>query len=261
MEDETYNQDISVVVSSCDKYSWVWGPFFSSIRKYWSNCSYKLFLSSNTISLNDQGVETLLSGPDEGWSDTLIENISKVSSEYVVFLQDDFILEKMVNTALLNGQIEAFRKHKGLYLKLYDKYIPYNGSGDAGIYREPPHKEYRISLQASLWDREFLLSILIKGETPWQFEQNAYSRCSDHDDRIFTVNSSAFRYFYGGVIRRGRIAWNYYVKFRFSGHRIGFRHLMGPLPFLKWYVWYLRERNMNKTVLPGYKNVDNGEQY
>ena len=44
-----FDKNLTILVTSCDKYSDLWIPFIKLFRKFWSDCPYKLVLISESI--------------------------------------------------------------------------------------------------------------------------------------------------------------------------------------------------------------------
>lgn len=88
--------DISVLVVSCDKYSDLWGPFFTLFWRYWTVPSCKVYLGSNYLIYNDPRVETIAIGEDKNWSHGLIEIVSKIDTPYIILMLEDFFFEIML---------------------------------------------------------------------------------------------------------------------------------------------------------------------
>ena len=61
---ELYSEDIAFVVSSCDKYYFLWDPFFKTLEKYWPDCPFQLYLITNSLDYQNEKVKTLNIGED-----------------------------------------------------------------------------------------------------------------------------------------------------------------------------------------------------
>ena len=85
--------DCAVLVCSCDKYEDTWIPFFTLMKKYWSDCPYQIYLNTETKQYKDKlgmGVITLNSRPKYSWSKRLKNCLRQIDSQFVILILDDF---------------------------------------------------------------------------------------------------------------------------------------------------------------------------
>ena len=162
----------AVVMISCERYQQVWRPFFTLFSRYWPDCPYPLYLATNKGSY--PGVITLQTGDDGGakmWATRLKSVLSSLPFERIILLQEDFLLSCPAN----NRQIRQLVQHSFSYdvasIRLLPVPLPrssWYGSKDIGSYG--PFEEFRLSLQATIWNRELLMALLNDGEDPWVTE-------------------------------------------------------------------------------------------
>lgn len=68
---------------------------------------------------------------------------------------------------------------------------------------------YRVSIFSTIWKRDVLLSLLKKGETPWEFELNGSIRSVEYDG-FYCTRFNVFDYIHGvekGIWKRDAVAW------------------------------------------------------
>ena len=76
--------------------------------------------------------------------------------------------------------------------------------GDLPTYDCNRESLYLLNHQPSVWNREFLLSCLVKGETPWTNEKEGTKRLSnrpDIDGKIVVIHYD----WYNAVCRKGQL--------------------------------------------------------
>lgn len=173
------DNDIAVLVASCDRYSDVWQLFFKLFRRQWPDCPHTVYLGSNTVGCDEPGVQNLLVGPDEGWGKGLKAMLERLTEPYVlVFLDDYFLLRPVERAGFAAAKAASVASGAGYVLLSSplrpDRPLP--GHPDIGVL--DPGAPYRASLNVALWRRDALLALLKPEENPWQFELLA-SRRSD----------------------------------------------------------------------------------
>jgi hypothetical protein len=169
----------ALLVVSCDSYRDLWGPFFTLLFRYWDDCPYPIFLGSNLESYPDRRVVSLAIGEDRDWSSNLLKMLSSIPMDGILLLQEDFLLDRPIQTTRVERLIDYAGARKAACLRLMpipgpDSPCPDNpelGEIRAGA-------EYRVSLQAAWWRKEHLRQVVCAGESPWQFERLG-SRRSD----------------------------------------------------------------------------------
>jgi hypothetical protein len=175
----------AVLVVSCDSYRDVWGPFFTLLFRYWGDRPYPVFLGSNFETYPDKRLQPLAIGQDRDWSSNLLRMLDGIPVDGILLLQEDFLVDRPVDTGRIDRYIEYARSRDAACLRLMPipgPDVPSPDHPDIGEIR--PEAEYRVSLQAAWWNKEHLAKIARPGESPWQFERQG-SRRSDALDAPF----------------------------------------------------------------------------
>ncbi len=161
---------IAIVVTSCDAFQECWEPFIFSINKFWEDCPWDIYIISNHKSITSPRVRFIKVGDDNGWASNLKIAINQISADFIIYLHEDFFINKKVMTSEIIKHLNYCNKHKIDYLRLappfFDKYLITNTS----YALSPKSKRYRLCLQASIWNKKVLDKLLIPGFSAWQFE-------------------------------------------------------------------------------------------
>lgn len=167
--------NISVLVLSCDKYSDLWDGFFSL---YFKNFDFKckVYLANNKLKYNfrDYSINLLNCGEDKNWSNHLLNALNLIEDDYIfIILEDLYILdyvEKSKIAKLFNFAINNKVQHlKYLAFPIGD--IPLNN----GYFKYSPGMPYSVSV-CGIWNKKYLQSLLLDGESAWEFEINGSYR-------------------------------------------------------------------------------------
>jgi len=154
---------MKLLVHSCNSRSWLW--------KHWENYFYR---SGWLIDY------TIIDG-DEAFSDQLKTALESIDDEYIFYMLDDFFIRrplyfyKYLNMAI-DMKMDALRLQPGVQ----HNSLPYRfGSNITQFYRftetdgllkQTDESAYLMSMQASIWRREYFLQCLTPGLDPWELE-------------------------------------------------------------------------------------------
>jgi hypothetical protein len=178
----------TIVVSSCDKFQDVWSPFFTLFFRYWPDCPFPIFLIANQQSYPDDRVKTILAGEDRGWATNLRLALDKVPTPYVLYLQEDYFLAGKADTATILDLVAYMSHCRAGCLRLYPcpgPDLPCADNDYVGMISKTA--PYRVSLQAALWDKEVLRSLLVDEESGWDMEIKGTERSRSLDVPFFSV--------------------------------------------------------------------------
>ncbi|MES2132775.1 MAG: hypothetical protein V4506_10510 [Bacteroidota bacterium] len=162
---------------SCDKYDDLWDPFFYFFEKHWSDCPYPVYLATNTKVYSRKQSTTINSNYFGTWSEETKIVLEKLPYEYIIYLQDDYFILQKVDNLILSNLISKVKDYNADYLRLFPSPGPdsdFKGDPDIGLISV--NAGYRTSLQAAIWKREVLVSVLNAAESPWEFETNSPER-------------------------------------------------------------------------------------
>ena len=203
-----YDKECSVVVSSCDAFSDVWESFFKLFFKYWPDCPFSIYLISETKKYPDERIININIGEDKKWASNMKVALKEIDTPYIIYLQEDYLLESKVDTKKVLELLEIIKKEKAAYLKLYPSPAPHKNFKDyIDIGEINKGGKYSISLQAAIWNKNILENIIIDGESGWDMEFKGSIRSKDIKEPFLSVHEKTLDYFYTTAIKKG--VWFY----------------------------------------------------
>lgn len=212
MSSKTNNNNIALLVNSCDKYETLWPIYFGMLKRFWQDCNCPIYLNTESKKYSFDGLEiNVLNSSSEKlpWSKRLREVLLKIDSELILLTLDDFILEEPVDTAMLNTCIDTITNHHEIGV-IQLVVGSENGQIEYPHLREQQKKQaYRINCQMAIWRKEYLLKILRDFETPWEFEKFGSIRSRRYKEKVYAWSSEenyVFTYNWGKPIIGGK--WN-----------------------------------------------------
>jgi hypothetical protein len=161
------------------------------LQKYWPEHFKPIYFITNEKS--PPYGEAIKINPDRGWADNLRLALESIPQEYILYAQEDYWLDKHVETEMISDYVNRLRSSEVDYIRLYpapppDKRFLF----DERLGVIDTDAEYRTSLQMALWRKSTLLALLKSGETPWDFEIHGSQRSRVYANRFLCVQKRRF---------------------------------------------------------------------
>lgn len=221
----------TLLVNSSDNFEDCWAPFFKLYSTYWPTAEAPILL--NTEFKTDYAYGNLpircsaanAAHPDRRltWSECLIEALRQIDTDLVLYMQEDYFIEREVSASLVNDMValmEADPEIKYIGLTHLGNFPPFAASAkDARLHRVL-NTRYRLSTQAGLWRKETLLSYVKPEENGWMFEIFGTQRAKRRSDLFLTLHRDlppAILYTHTGIIK-GK--WHAAMPNLFTKHQI-----------------------------------------
>ena len=176
--------DLTLVISSCGKYSDLWAPVCSLLFKYWPslktyNKNVKIVLITTDKEFSFEGVRVFHVERDKGWSANMLAALKTIDTKYVMYLQEDYLMSQPVNETRIKELLDAMKKGLAVHVELnrdnFFKDCPPHPTLP-GVLVKGKHQGYRTSNQAVLWNKETFEWLINPEEDPWKFEMNGSVR-------------------------------------------------------------------------------------
>lgn len=218
------NNNISMILCSCDSYNDTWEPFCKQLIKNWPSFNMPIYLctESKEFSYPQLDIRCPLSHESiyTNWSKRLIKLLKKIDSEFVLFMLDDFWITEPVDTNAINRIKSYMENDKQMgFVCLKNEGGKKNKIPETSrrinckypelvqcLSREP----FRITTQAGIWRRKYLIKILRSHESAWYFETRATWRSKFYKSKIYDIKRTAIKYPVGGFLWGGK-CYNEYI--------------------------------------------------
>jgi hypothetical protein len=171
-------------------------------------------LNTETLIYTHEGVDIvcLQNGLVDGsWSECLQFALNSIDEEIVIYMQEDYFMSGAVNSKEINNAFALLKKRNFDCLHLTDQCNngPFIKETGIDMLWEIPRKvEYRVSMQAAIWNKNSLLKILNSWESGWEFERFGTKRSNALLDKVMCVNQSSYGdkrqilpYIFTGIIK------------------------------------------------------------
>jgi hypothetical protein len=173
-------EKLSILICSSDKYKSLWPLHFDFIEKYWSNCPHPIYLGTDSLIFERSKTLVNRKGQYLSWSSCLLEWINQIDTEYVLLTLDDFIIRKEISQIQIDSCLEFVIKKNIDSLRLVARPKPFYPENEDNLFgRYDTMMPYVVSLQASIWKKSSLLSLIKEDESIWEFENSGSSRARE----------------------------------------------------------------------------------
>lgn len=170
--------DISVLVSSCDRFFDAWQPFAYFFRKFWPECPFAVYLIGNELRVQSTGIRYIPVGADKGWATNMQQALQRIETPYFLYFQEDYFLTAPVDQAQLASDITYAFEHDVASFSFCDLSLlePEFGRTKERFAVVSENSRGRTRLQVTLWKREAFAALLRAGETAWDMEARGSER-------------------------------------------------------------------------------------
>jgi hypothetical protein len=227
----------TLLVSSCDRYADLWRPYFSLVEARWPDCPFPIALVTEEKDAGLAGVRSLRLGAGMDWSTLILRALDAVATPWILFTLEDFFLRGPTDSARISRLFETAQRHQLNMLRLIPRPGPTTrlaGNDEFGMIAVGA--PFRVSTQAAFWRVDTLRSLIVPGESIWQFELHGSER-SRHLDDFAAVWQPAIPYRHH-VIERGKwFPWDAWQFRRLDvGVDLGARPMMSTAETLRWMI-------------------------
>jgi len=184
---------IPLVVLSCDKYADLWKGFFHQWKKFMP-IPLHIYLITNYKDFelkDDLKVEVINTGEDPDWSTSLIFGLNQIKEDKIFLILEDLFISESINPQEFLEMFDFCRSQDAQHIKYLAN--PLGELRVENFLKYTPGMPYLVSV-CGLWDREYLLSLLIPGESPWDFEVNASYRARYSAERFYSPTKPLLKY-------------------------------------------------------------------
>lgn len=191
--DKYYN--ITIIVSSCDRFKDAWEPFFCLLDKYWKNHPCKVLLNSEKITYSGcyPYVKTVLNTHNESWTERIRNTVREADTEYVLFFLEDYFIWDYVNEDIFDSALKIMQtddKTGAVIFHGVSRDSKYNTRFDTDeVFVEQKNSIIsRAHVCVTLFRKDYFLKLLCANENPWRYERESYARSVALKKRIYAQN-------------------------------------------------------------------------
>ena len=198
--------DLAIVIVSCDKYSYIWKPWYYYFRINFG-FDYPVYLLNETKRANLDGVIEIGSKRTdvEQWVVKLKQGIAKIYEKHLFIMMDDFLIKRDISYAfdrLYNVflEVDALRimQTEASVIKVVNSRYSVDGKPVLQLTQD---SDYQISFSPNFWKREFLADCLQVEGNPWHSEMTGSERIKNKGYNVLSYTIKDW--FYPAIWRGG----------------------------------------------------------
>lgn len=195
---------LTIIISSPDSYSDVFGVFYQCLMRFWQDCSYEVILSTNSYKEYPNIKIIANKAKNDSWINRVIPLLKQVSTKYVLVIADDCFITAPVNSSAIGMIVDDMEKFDLNFCGLgnFKKGIKLNKG--SLLNRVNKRQAYAKNLQVGIYNREFLLDCLSGEEvSAWEIEKRwideTLSACNEYFDDIVSCRENVLHCVHGVV--------------------------------------------------------------
>jgi hypothetical protein len=191
---KTSSNEFGILILSHDALSDLWpvtlSHFFDNFDLYESN--YSVYFGSNELPADDPRVIPILSGKDNDWSSSYLKILEQIPCSKLLVILEDLIVVSPVESIKLEELVEFGISIDAKHVQYWPTFANNLDSKNSLFFEIPKKMPYRSTV-CGFWDKRYLMSLLIPGESPWNFEIMGSYRTS-YDPGFYVIKSSLFEF-------------------------------------------------------------------
>ena len=235
---------ISLLISTCEKFSDLWDEHIALLRKHWKGSFWKVYMvTDKPTEKKYDGIEIISAGMEKDFPLRLKFAAEFIQSDYILLTLDDYFLTDDIDPDKLMYLADRAEKERIRYLKLYDRRRtnPRNYDPIEQLTPIDLDKKYAVTLYPAIWEKDFLFYSVETDISPWQYEpsltlyaKNCAANCMFSHTGCFPILD---------VVRKGKVLHKANGYFKRNGIDIGDRPLISramevKLTLMDWISWY-----------------------
>lgn len=198
---------LSVLIGTCDNYNPIWKNFQLCFDKTWHHPTRNIFVTENLLVDNytDTKFDTInYSSPY--WGERILYAINQCQSDYIFFILEDYLFYYSYTSDQIAEYIHIMDYYGINRLQIspggFQTYEKFDGINEKYL-KISKDSSYIISIQPSLWRKDYLNYILKREYSPWDFEvKGSLAINNDNNDHKIFIDTSIPNVYFN-AIRKG----------------------------------------------------------
>lgn len=246
--DNNNTENISVLISTCDKFSDLWDTHIRLYRENWDGPYWKTYLvTDKPTNKNYDGINIIVASGNLDFPMRIRYALDYIKTDYVLLTLDDYFLIERVKEEELLYLAKRAEEENIDYLLLYNrrKINPKKYSDIKDLEMIDFSQKYAVTLYPAIWRKKFLYNSVKVDTPPWYYEPSLtnYARIEKANCQF----SHAGTFVILDVVRKGKVLHKADQYFKRNGINLGNRQIISRVTEIKLFVmdiisWYMPKK-------------------
>ena len=114
------NEDLSVIISTCDKFSDLWDANIQLLNQNWADRNMDTFLvTDKPTNRTFENVTVVAAGEGTEITERLKSVLPLIKTKYVLFTLDDYFLIQPIHNEEIIDDLQVMKKHRLDFLRIF----------------------------------------------------------------------------------------------------------------------------------------------
>lgn len=213
MTDNSNQQNLTVVVNTCDAYYDVLDIFFYAWQDCWPDCPHPVVINTESRAYSHPARvhHHRSSNGNDDWGARLLATLSTIDSEFVMMIYDDFILDAPLSQEHVHQALGLLlAQPSAVVTYLINTSLPLSRNDTDDVFVQLKDRvDYRLNSAPAIWRKQALMDYTKAGDTPWAWEVFGTYRTWGDGRVFYSLNPNqadiySYNYSKGGAIYRGK---------------------------------------------------------
>ncbi len=201
--------NVVLLIVSCDAYNDAWLPCSLSLNKYWPDCPYEKILVTESKTAESGLFDKTICVNTNDWGERLNRALDEIPDPFVFFMLEDEWPVSTVDTKIINEIVYYMQENPDIGIV----YLEADGPGGMKGEREfnewsneiPFGKPYRLSCAPGIFRKDYLKEITGGKCSAWEFERvKSFDPCGE-SKRVLDLKKNEWkRIAPPGAVTRGK---------------------------------------------------------
>ena len=198
---------MKLVISTCDKYRWIIPVTLYYFKKFWPDNPYEIEIITEREHIGG----TVFYTKGVSWSSGIKNYLKQSKENKLILILEDHLIRGPINTRRVKRAENLCKDNVG-HVRLNNAPVKYFNQHAEPIdiqgFREYPlYHRFSAGIQASIYQKQYLLDFLRNGQTPWEAEQRGARQLKRLRDKWTSLwpKSNIFPLEAVGLMKKGAV--------------------------------------------------------
>lgn len=236
---------VSLLISTCDKFSDLWDEHIALLRNHWIGENWKIYLVTDKQTEKEyEGIKIIVAGEDKDFPMRIKYAAENIDSDFILLSLDDYFIINDIHEEKLRFLVCRADNEQIDYLKLYDRRMtdPRKYESFENLQKIDLSRKYAITLYPAIWNKVFLLNSVSGDMTAWKYEPSLTDYARSVNANCMFSHAGLFDIL--DVVRKGKVLHKANNYFKANGIDIGDRPIISrrtefKLAVMDYISWYM----------------------